>query len=278
MSAPGGAVAPRVSVIMAAFNCVDTVAEAVESIVAQTFEDWELVVCDDCSTDGTHELLRGLAAEHGDRFVLLRNEENSHLSFSLNRCLAVARGELVARMDADDVSLPKRLETQVAFLDEHSDADLVGTAVRRFDASGPADIVRVPDAPDRFALRDGVPFCHATILTYRSVYEALGGYTVSPRTTRGQDYDLWFRFYHQGFKGRNLAEPLYLVREDRDAIRRRTFLSRVRLFRTTLIGYALLGYPARWYARPALALLKAFLPGRLMLEYRRYQRWRAPSR
>lgn len=265
---------PKVSVVMATYNCAGTVVDAIDSIVAQTYVSWELVICDDSSTDGTYELLLAMAERHADRIVLVRNDVNSKLPFSLNRCLQLARGELIARMDGDDISCPNRLYRQVNFLAEHPDVHLVGTAMRRFDDTGPADVVRLDESPDRFSLRHGVPFWHATILTYKYVYETLGNYTVSRRTSRTEDYDLWFRFYHHGFVGRNLSEPLYMVREDRDAVRRRTVVNRLRLFQTTLIGYSLLRYPARWYLSPALGLLKIFVPLRFMLLYRRFQKFR----
>lgn len=273
-AAEAGAV-PLVSIVMAAYNCADTLREALASIEAQTYEHWELVVCDDASTDSTPDILEEFARRHGDRVTLLRNQENRRLSYSLNRCLDVARGELVARMDGDDISQPRRLELQVAFLREHSEFDLVGTAMQRFDANGRHDLIVMPDAPDRFSMRWGAPFAHATIMVRAHVYEALGGYTVSPRTVRGQDVDLWYRFFHAGFTGANLADALYLVREDLNAIRRRTPKDRFNSYRTTLIGYRMLGYPLSWYWLPTLHLLKALVPARAVLVYRAWQARRA---
>jgi glycosyltransferase EpsE len=143
--------------------------------------------------------------------------------------------------------------------------------MRRFDESGEKDVVEVEERPDRWSLHRSVPFAHATIMMRRQTYIALNGYTVSPRTARGQDRDLWFRFYERGFVGANIAEPLYLVREDSQAIRRRTMKVRFNSFRTTLIGYRRLGYPLRWYIRPVLALLKGAIPFPVQSLYRRWQ-------
>jgi glycosyltransferase EpsE len=256
---------------MAVFNCVDTIDEALASIVGQTFGDWELILCDDASTDGTYERLVEFAASHPHQATLVRNAVNSKLAHSLNRCLAVARGTYVARMDGDDVSVPERLEKQVAYLEAHPSVDLVGTAMQRFDRSGRKDVVSLEPEPDRLSLRRGVSFAHATIVARRSVYEELGGYTVARRTERCEDYDLWFRFFAQGHVGHNLAEPLYLVREDEHAIRRRNLRGRWRAFRTTWVGFRTLGYPLRWYALPVLTLMKGFVPVRAVSTYRNHQ-------
>jgi len=265
----------KISVIMGVYNCEATLPAAIDSILAQTYHNWEFVICDDCSTDGTAAVLEAYKARHPDRFVLLRNETNQRLAASLNRCLKAATGELIARMDGDDISLPDRFEKQVRYLENHPEADLIGTAMRRFSDEGLADIVCAPPAPDRFSMRRGTPFCHATILTYRRVYEALGGYTVLPRTQRGQDVDLFFRFFHAGFAGANLSEALYLYREDAFAIGRRTFRTRWQGYFTTRIGYRLLGYPKRWLAEEWLrTLIKSLSPFWAQRKYRSWQKKR----
>jgi glycosyltransferase EpsE len=256
---------------MATYDCADTVAEALESVAAQTWTQWELVVCDDASTDDTVAVLEEFSVRHPGRVTILRNAENRRLSYSLNRCLDVATGEFVARMDGDDRCAPTRFETQVAYLREHPELHLVGTAMRRFDDEGPKDVVVLPASPDRWSMRRGVAFAHATVMVRREVYAALGGYTVSPRTVRGQDKDLWFRFFDAGFSGANLPQPLYEVREDAAAVRRRDLRTRVNTFRTSMYGYRLLGYPWHWYPGPLVELLKALVPVRGVLAYRRWQ-------
>jgi glycosyltransferase EpsE len=159
----------------------------------------------------------------------------------------------------------------VAHLRAHPVVDLVGTAMQRFDRTGRKDVITLEPEPDRDSLRHGVPFAHATIVARRSVYEELGGYTVSRRTERCEDYDLWFRFVAGGHVGHNLSEPLYLVREDEGAIRRRTFAGRWNLFRTTVVGFRTLGYPLRWYVFPVVGLLKSVVPARAVSLYRARQ-------
>ena len=262
---------PLVSVAMATYNCAPTLPEALESIANQTYANWELVACDDASTDGTLALLNDFAEAHPGKVIVLRNEVNSKLAFSLNRCLAAANGELIARMDGDDKCLPERFEKQVAFLAEHPELAVVGTAMRRFDESGEHDVVAYEERPDRWSLRHHPPFAHATIMMRKPAYDALNGYVDVPRTLRCEDRDLWFRFTAAGFFGGNLPEPLYLVREDIDAIKRRTFQNRWNSFRTKLVGYRALGYPARWYVNPIIELAKVLVPAQAVLIYRRWQ-------
>ncbi|WP_277343422.1 glycosyltransferase [Nocardioides sp. HDW12B] len=256
---------------MAVYNCCETVGRAVESIFDQTYQNWELVICDDASTDDTPLILADLVARSAGRVRLIRNDVNSKLSLSLNRCLAEAQGELIARMDGDDISAPNRFQLQVDHLAAHPEIDVVGTAMQRFDATGKHDVVTLPPEPTKYAMRAGVPFAHATIMMRRAAYESLGGYTVSERTVRGQDYDLWFRFFAAGFSGHNLPAPLYLVREDTSALKRRTLKVRWATFQTSIIGYSLLGFPRYWLARPAISLVKAFVPWQLAHVWRKYQ-------
>lgn len=262
---------PLVSVIMATYNCATTLSESLDSIAMQTYPNWELVVCDDASTDETVEVLEAFAVLHGGRTTVLRNGTNQKLAHSLNRCLEHAAGEFIARMDGDDVSAPERFQKQVEFLLQHPEVDLVGTNMRRFNEGGLADVLELEQYPGPKSMRHGVPFAHATVMVRRQVYDALGGYTVSARTVRGQDKDLWFRFMRDGFCGVNLQEVLYLVREDEAAIRRRSLKTRINSFRTSMIGYRMLGYPWHWYVGPILELGKALVPAKAILAYRRWQ-------
>ena len=105
----------KISVIMSVYNSEATLRESIDSILAQTYPDWEFIICNDASTDGTQAILEEYAEKDPERFILLKNEENKRLAFSLNRCLEKATGFYVARMDGDDISLPERFEKQVCF-------------------------------------------------------------------------------------------------------------------------------------------------------------------
>jgi glycosyltransferase EpsE len=263
---------PKVSVIMGIYNCAKTLPQAIESILAQTYANWELIMCDDGSTDETCAVAAAYKDQHPDRIILLKNEQNRKLSYTLNRCLEVADGELIARMDGDDMSRPDRFAKQVSFLREHPDCHLVGTDMQCFDETGYHGIRHAAVHPDRLTIRKTTPFFHATIMTYKSVYDALGGYTVGKRAERIEDVEMWFRFFQHGFSGDNIPEVLYDVCENYDTIRRRTIRERINSFRTLAWGYRLLGFPKRWLIKPAvLAAAKCLVPYRFIRWLRQRQ-------
>jgi glycosyltransferase EpsE len=262
----------KVSVVMATHNCEATIDDAIASIAKQSYSMWELIVCDDGSTDRTRAKLYDWQQQLGGRMTILLNSENRKLQHSLNRCLAVADGQLIARMDGDDLCDPKRLEHQVGMLSSRPDVHLVGTYMQRFSDAGLADVVRTPLTPDKWTFLRHVPFAHATVVARREVFEQLNGYDESPGINRVEDLDLWFRFFERGFTGVNLPQPLYLVREDMAAIKRRTFRNRWNLLRVTLNGYRKLGYPATTYWRPLVQFTKAFVPARALWLHREVQR------
>ncbi|MCH5186975.1 MAG: glycosyltransferase [Oscillospiraceae bacterium] len=263
----------KISVIMGIYNCAATLPEAIDSILNQTYKNWELILCDDGSVDDTYQVAKRYADDYPDKIILIRNETNRKLAYSLNRCLEYATGDFIARMDGDDISLPVRFEKQLFFLKEHPEYDLVGCAMQRFDAEGFSDIIYAEAEPDYYALRNNNPFFHPTILARKVVFDGLGGYTVVDRTARSEDYDLWFRFYHAGFQGCNLQEALYLIREDMAAIRRRTFKTRWGAFKTTLFGFKLLGYPRWWIIKPAVVTaFKSIVPYKAIELYRKWQK------
>lgn len=262
----------KISVIMSVYNCEQYLRESIDSILAQTYENWEFVICNDASTDGTQAILDEYKAKYPEKFILVANDTNKRLAFSLNHCLRYATGDYIARMDGDDIATQDRFEKEVLYLQEHPDCDLVGTAMQQFDENGPIQIVSKPENVDKFSMRTMVPFNHATIMTYRYVYEKCGGYTVAKRTNRAQDYDLWFRFFAEGFHGHNLPDALYLVREDMNAIKRRTFKVRWYAYQTTRIGFRMLGFPKRWLIKEFFTtLFKSLIPYRLMHWYRKLQ-------
>lgn len=250
----------KVSVIMAVYNCAATVEKALDSILAQTHQDWVMIICDDGSTDRTTEILERYRAQYPDRFILLRNEENRKLPYSLNRCLTQVKTEFVARMDGDDWSTPDRFEKQVAFLRAHPEYDLVGTGAAVFDGEKKiASIVRVPEPTKQTMLRENA-FSHATIMTYRRVFDALDGYSSHPSAVRAEDIDLWCRFLAKGFRGYNLPDELYVILEDENAAKRRTLRARLNSAKTRRRGYRLMGFSGWVCWKPYLLVLKGLVP------------------
>ena len=105
----------KVSILMGIYNCADTLSDAIDSIIKQTYVNWELILCDDGSQDDTYQVALKYQEKYPDKIILLKNKKNIRLAASLNRCAQYATGEYVARMDGDDLSLPNRFEKQVFF-------------------------------------------------------------------------------------------------------------------------------------------------------------------
>lgn len=255
-----------VTVVMACHNCAATLPAAVDSILAQTYEDWVMICCDDGSTDATYDILQAYRDRYPARFTVLRNAENRKLPYSLNRCLARADTALIARMDGDDTSHPERFERQVRFLREHPEYDLVGTGVTVSDGENRLGaIIKAPEPTRETMLRENA-FSHATIMTYKRVYDALGGYSLDPSAVRVEDVDLWCRFLAAGFRGYNLPDELYTITESPDAARRRDLRARLNSARTRSRGYRLMGFRGPALVKPYLLVLRALVPAGL---YRR---------
>jgi hypothetical protein len=200
---------PRVSVLMAAFNAAGFIRESIESILAQTYRDFEFMIVDDGSTDES----AAIAQSYRDpRIIVLRNERNVGLTASLNRGLRAAAGELIARQDADDISDPQRLELEVEALATHPNVALVGTQAKVMDADGASlGELRMPIDPlsIRWAQMFDNCFIHSAVMFRRSVALELGGYDEAFRIS--QDYALWSRIM-RGHDTMNLDEKLLSLR------------------------------------------------------------------
>lgn len=229
---------------MGIYNCAQTLPEALDSLLAQTYQQFKVIMCDDGSSDNTFEIAQGYVARYPEKIKLIRNERNMGLNYTLNHCLKYADTEYVARMDGDDISLPERFEKEIAFLDKHKDMDIVSTPMIFFDETG---TTRVGKAGGKYVEKEdfikGPPFCHAPCMVRREAYEAVGGYTVDRRLLRVEDYHLWFKMYAKGYRGYILPEPLYKMRDDSRAIGRRKLKYRWNSMCLRLKWYPKIGLP-----------------------------------
>jgi glycosyltransferase involved in cell wall biosynthesis len=246
---------PAVSVVMAVRNGAAWVAEAIGSVLGQTDGDHELIVVDDGSTDATADLLAGMS----DPRLRVVRQAAAGLTRALNRALGLARADLIARRDADDLALPERLARQRAFLAAHADVGVLGTAAREVDAAGVSvGEVRPPqdDAAIRRALIRANPFVHSSVMARRALLASAGGYDT--RVAVAQDYELWMRLA-PCTRLANLAEVLVVrrlgagrVSIEREEERLRTE-ARVRWRAVTSGAYP--PWCALYALRPALALV-----------------------
>ncbi|MBE2221562.1 MAG: glycosyltransferase [Anaerolineae bacterium] len=195
---------PTVSVMICVYNGADHVMNAVNSILAQSFTDFELVVVDDGSTDETAVLIQSCS----DPRVKLFRKPHQGIPLTRNYALACAQADLLAVLDADDTAHPTRLQQQVDYMAKHPEIVLVGTSYIQVDHFRNTTKVVVPplhDAAIRQAMVRGNPFCHSTIMMRRAAIDKAGGY--SPAFPFGEDYELWSRLAQQGQLA-NLDEAL----------------------------------------------------------------------
>ena len=235
---------PRITVLMGGYNCATTLIEALDSLMNQTYKDFIIVICDDGSSDDTLKVATNYASSHKNVLVI-KNEHNMGLNYTLNHCLEYANTEYVARMDGDDISLPKRFEKEIEFLDSHPEYTIVSTPMIYFDEQGDFRIGVQKGEVQKTDFIHGSPIRHAPSMTRTDALKNVGGYAVDERLLRVEDYDLWIRMYAAGYKAYNLSEPLYKMRDDRNAISRRNWMARRNEIYAMSTGFRLLGLP--WY-------------------------------
>lgn len=268
----------KVSIIMGIYNCATTLSEAIDSILEQTFSDWELILCDDGSSDDTYLVADQYKKRYTEKIILLKNEENRGLNYTLNRCLEKARGEYVARMDGDDISLPTRLEKEVDFLDSHLEYAIVSTPMIFFDEKGDwGRSYSIKEPAKKDFIKHSPVFCHAPCMIRREAYLNVGGYTVDKHMLRFEDVNLWYKLYAKNYIGYNLDEPLYKMRDDLNASRRRGLKSRMNGVYVTYVGFRLFQFPWYMYLYVVLDFLKHLIKGLMpekiyMIFHRRAER------
>ncbi len=186
---------PKVSVLMCVYNDQEFVGQAIESVLAQTYQDFELVIVDDGSTDGTAEILTGYARQDGR--IRIFSQANAGTTVAANCGLLQCRGVYVARLDSDDISLPHRLEVEVNFLDRHPDIALVGGGIEWIDVQGRVVGVRnIRASSPQKVLRHRCIYQQSDVMFRREVVLSLGGYR--EKFHNAQDYDLWLRISEVG--------------------------------------------------------------------------------
>lgn len=172
-----------ISIIMGIYNCSDTLIEALDSIGNQTYKDWELIMCDDGSSDKTFEIAKKYIQEHPQyKIELLRHNRNMGLNQTLNDCLKVASGDYIGRMDADDISLPTRLEKEMAEFVKDPNLSVVGCSMIYFDENGDWGVGDCQNNyPQKQDLVYGTIHSHATCLIKKEAMNAVKGYSVGKK-------------------------------------------------------------------------------------------------
>lgn len=256
---------PSISIIMGVLNCEDYImAElSIGSVLNQTFEDFELIICFDGSSMKTIDNIKKVVGPD-DRVHYLSNERNMGLAYSLNRCLKISKGKYIARMDIDDYISLDRLDIQKKYLDKNPNVDFISNNAYLFNDKGVWSSRTTPVNPDKNDFLFNSPFIHASAMIRHNVLLSVSGYRVSRETYRMEDYDLWMRLYNHGYNGVNLEDYLYFIREDANAVSRRKYKYRIDEAIVRFKGFKSLGLLPRGFPFVIKPLIVGLIPNKIL--------------
>lgn len=258
-----------VSILMGVYNGAPYLREAIHSILSQTYENWEFIICDDGSTDDSMGILQEYEKKYPDKFKLLQNERNLGLSKVLNLCFQEAKGDYIARMDADDQSFPLRFEKQVDFLEKNPSFALVGAQEIFFDQQGDWYTSHMAEYPTKADFKSPMVFGHPVVMIRRQVFQEVGGYCEEKFAHRVEDLYLWLKIYEKNYKGYNIPCPLLRFRDDRDSCVRRRYQTRINEFYVRLLAMKQLKLGFSGFVYAFKPLLVGLLPVGLYGQLRR---------
>lgn len=206
---------PKVTVLMPVYNGEKYLRKAIDSILNQTFTEFEFLIVDDGSTDNSVEIINSY---QNSRINLVKNDKNEGLVYTLNRGLSLAKGEYIARMDCDDISLPERLKKQIDFLDSNSEIAVVGTWIKVInEKEEPQTTWQYPLKPleIQWNLYFYCPLAHPSVMFRKRIILSNGSY--SPEMTHAEDYELWWRLSKKYLLA-NLPDILLIYRQHQSSI------------------------------------------------------------
>ena len=245
---------------MSVYNAEKYLKEAIDSILNQTYKDFEFIIVNDCSKDNSWNILKEYEKKHIN-IRLINNLENLGLTKNLNRALAISKGDYIARMDADDISELNRFERQMEFFETHEDVDIVGTFSKDINEFG--EIIRTRTTPithiDIIRMLPKLsPIAHPTVMFRKNSLEKIGFYNIKYRTS--QDLEMWLRAAGAGLKFYNIPEYLFKYRMDDDYVSRKTFKYRWNDFKLRLEGYKHIKLPWYKYTYAFIPLILGIIP------------------
>lgn len=202
-----------VSVIIACYNAEKYIDECLESVINQSYQNIEIIICDDASTDNSYSLLKKWQVKD-NRIVLLQNVQNVHSAGSRNSCIDIAKGEYILIQDIDDLSEPNRIDLLMNAITTNK-ADFVSSSMAIIEGSGHINyntILKHKKFPTKYDFLWGISFNHPATLFSKEILNKVNGYRVAKETKGAEDYDMFMRMYAKGAKGINIDETLYLYR------------------------------------------------------------------
>lgn len=263
-----------ISVIMSTHNRGISLKRSLESILNQTYKDFEFIICDDFSTDDTYEVLRHYESVD-NRIKIIHNESNLGLQKSLNKCLKVSSGEFIARMDDDDFAIKNRFEEQLNFLQNNPEYAFVGSNEFFYSEKlGVYGEEAYPIKPSEIDLIKRCQFAHPSIMIRADVIKKFNGYSENKKYYRVEDYELWLRLYHQGYKGYNIQHNLMIYTKNSSSIKNIRMVDRINRFKLVREYFYKLNIPKKYYMYVLIPLIKMLVPSKIrtVVNYFKYHR------
>ena len=258
-----------VSILMSVYNNEATLGAAIDSILVQTFTDFEFIICDDGSTDRTWEIIQSYRSRD-KRISVIQNTQNCGLADSLNRCLERARGIYIARQDADDISAPERLERMVEYITQNN-LPYAGCGAYIFDDEQIWGHRIFPEMVTKHIIAQKNPFFHPTMVFQKEVLDMVNGYRVAKTTCRTEDYDLVMRLAGREIIGKNLQECLYYIYEPQEAYSRHTLRTRWYEILVRIYGLRQMHSPLWDYIYLCKPVIMCMVPRRLLKRLKQLQ-------
>lgn len=255
---------PLVSIIMSVHNDQDTLKTAIKSIEKQTYSNWEFIIYDDASTDNSKKILESFSSKN-KKITLISGNLNKGLAYGLNKCILKSSGNFIARMDADDISYPTRIEDEMDYLTAHDDISVIGCNLLVFNGKENIGVRKMPERPAKEDFVNGSPFAHPTVIIRKNILSKINGY--SSKVGRAEDLDLWFRIYEFGCKGYNLQKVLYRYKELPDDYKKRTIKDGFKTMLVFIKGFKRLNIPIYYYTFALKPLISSIVPNKVMIKY-----------
>ena len=241
---------PMISVIMGVYNQQDleVFEKAVNSVLQQTYRNFEFLIYNDGSSIKKVNTYMKELESKDSRIRVIGSKANHGLGYALNQCIASARGKYLARMDADDISHPKRFEEEISFLKDHPEYMWCGTNCKLVDDRGIWGEGVRPEEPGTDDYLKYSPYIHPTVMYRASLFKKVAGYDEGKKTARCEDYELFMRLFGLGYKGYNIQKCLLDYRVDRENYHNRSWKNRFHEGQVRYEGFRGLGilWPKGW--------------------------------
>ena len=259
----------KISVVLATKNGQSHLDQAIQSILNQTESDFELIICNDHSTDATQKIIQKYATQDA-RIKSFDGEFPVGFTNALNYGFSHCSGKYIARMDDDDIAHKTRLEVQANYLDQYPGVAIVGSNINFFDDQGVYGHTKMVGIPTKIDIWRGKLFAHPTVMLRKFDVAKVGMYCTATSVVRIEDYEYWCRFYAYGLVGINLTDTLLDYREDNQSFKKRDIKRRIRLVKSMYKWRRRLGV-SNWYSIFMLyELFKILVPQKLIQCYHRH--------